>query len=158
MHIRKLLLTVPIFAMFLAGCEQEKPPAVEGLHFPVAVLYSNTALSVFKDAGDLKMMNTQLVINSDTPPVLIDSAFTIYSLDKLRSIHGGLWLMANPVGLTGVTFDLTKAPTSGLDAARATMRTQLDKETWRDDLDRRRAHLAKATTLGKMVSLVQPEE
>jgi hypothetical protein len=71
--------------------------------------------------------------------------------------HGDLWLMAHPVGNTEVTFVLKRAPASGLEAARAAMRAQLDMQTWRTDLDKKRAQLATQTTLEGMAALLHDD-
>jgi hypothetical protein len=156
--IRRILSRIPLFAMLLTGCTPAPPPKVSDLQFPVVVLYTNASTRVFKDATDLGQMNTQTVINSNSPPVLVDSAFNIFTLEKLQSIHGGLWLMAHPVGITEVTFDLQRAPKSGLDAARAAMQAQLETQTWRDDIDARSKKIATQTTLDGMRELLKTDD
>jgi hypothetical protein len=158
MNIRKVIVGIPILSMLFAGCSRTKPPTVESLHFPVAVLFSNACTNFFTDADDLKMMNVQIVINSASPPILVDSEFAVYSLNKLRSIHGGFWLFAHPSGVTEVTFDLAAARNSGLDSARAAFTAELGEETWRDDLAQRREKLEKSTTLQEMFDLVKSDE
>ena len=72
------------------------------------------------------------------PPPLIDSHFVIYHLAKLASTHGGLWIMTHPTSGTPVTFELERAPESGIEAARALLRARLDDQTWRTDLAQKR--------------------
>jgi hypothetical protein len=154
-RFRCILAHLPLLGMLLAGCSREPPPVVADLHFPVAVLFSNSSAIRYDNAADLGVMPVQLVINSKFPPILIDSQFNILTLQKLSSIHGGLWLMVHPSGNTEVTFDLKRAPKSGLDAARSAMRAQLDMQDWRTDLDQRRTTLATQTTLPGMLTLLQ---
>jgi hypothetical protein len=158
MNIRKFIVRIPILSLLFAGCTQEKPATVESLHFPVVVFFSNANTALFTGANDLKMMAVQLVINSNSPPTLVDSDLAVYHLNKLSSIHGGFWLIAHPSGLTEVTFDLAASRKSGLDAARAAFIAQLEQETWWDDLPQRREKLAKSTTLKEMFDLVKSEE
>ena len=136
------------------------PPTVSDLHFPVAVLYPNSYNQLFKDATDLHFMLTNLVISLDAPPLLIDSNFLICTMDRLKTIHGGLWLMTHPVGVTEVTFTLARAPRSGLEAAREAMRTQLDKQTWlhSDESKKLHATLARQTTLEGMFKTFPVDE
>jgi hypothetical protein len=89
------------WALFLslAGCPKPPPPppaapTVADLNFPAAVLYTSSSCVVYKDAADLGVMNISFVINAKSPPVLIDSKLNIFTLEKLRSTHGDLWLMA----------------------------------------------------------------
>jgi hypothetical protein len=100
------------------------------------------------------MHSNYLTLNNQAP-VLVDSAFNIYSLDNLRSVHGGLWLMANPSGATDVTFEL-KAQKSGREAARELCGLQPKKQTWRDDIDASQKTLSRSRTLLEMVNVLQP--
>ena len=154
---------------WLTGCSRKPapppqpavpPPTVADLHFPVAVLYPRSLSLLFKDANDLGVMYVQVVINLDDAPTLIDSDFHIYTMQKLRSTHGGLWLMAHPSGGTEVSFELQRAPQSGLQAALDAMSTQLGKETWldADELDKKRAKLARQKTLTGMMGIVKPPD
>jgi hypothetical protein len=156
--MRRFLLRIPILSILLAGCTQEKPATVEGVHFPALVLYGNAYSEFFVNADDLKSMYVQVVISQDTPPTLVDSDLAIYHLNALRSIHGGLWLMANPSGATEVTFDLARAGESGLDAARAAIKAQLLTQTWRDDVKERTEKLEKASTLKEMYAAIQTDD
>lgn len=144
----------------LSGCSPKPlpPPKVEDLHFPVAVLYENTRVEICKDAADLHVMNVSRVRMFKDPPVLIDSGFAIYTLENLRSTHGGLWHMVNPTGLTEVLFDLKRAAKSGVEAAREQMRLKLDEQTWRDDLDEQRKALTTQQTLVGMAEIVKKND
>jgi len=152
MAILSVLLTL------LSGCKPKQPPKVPDLHFPVAVLFSNSSTVPYKDADDLGIMHVNLLVMTDQHPTLIDSNFDIYTMEHLRSTHGGLWLMAHPSGNTEVEFTLLRAQKSGLEAARAAMRAQLDKQTWRGDLDKQRAALAAQTTLNGMIEILRSNE
>lgn len=99
-------------------------------------------------------MHTNFLTLNNEPPLLIDSKFKIYSLDHFQSVHGGLWLMANPSGMTEVTFEL-KTQNSGRENARALFVHQLEKQSWRDDLQTRRKTLAATPTLLEMAGVIQ---
>ena len=99
------------------------------------------------------MHTNYLKLNSGTP-VLIDSEFKIYSLDNFQSTHGGLWLMAHPSEATDVTFDL-KAQKHGRDTARELLTRQLEKQTWRDDVESRGKELAAKQTLLEMIAVLE---
>jgi len=92
----------------IGGCKTQPPPTVETLEFPVLVLFEDSGVVRHDDAKDLRRMSVQRVTGSNTPPLLIDSNLDIYRLDGLASIHGGMWLMANPSGRTEVTFELIR--------------------------------------------------
>lgn len=142
-------------AALFAGCDNPPPLALPDLRYPVAVLYGNTSVMTFKDANDLGVMyvNSVLSRSNDSPP-LIDSNFVIYSMNGLRSTHSDLWLMANPAGGTSVYFKLEPASKTGIDAARELLRAQLDLQSWREDLEKRRRALAKEKTLAGMVKIL----
>jgi hypothetical protein len=101
-------------------------------------------------------MHSNYLTLNDQAPVLVDSDFNIYSLDHFRSMHGGLWLMANPSGTTEVAFKL-KAQEPGREKARAMFVRQLQKQTWRDDIDASQKALSRSRTLLEMVKVLQPE-
>ena len=109
--------TTAVFAALLAGCAPAAPPSVEGLAFPVLVLFEQSGTMRHDDAADLHSMSVQRVAGSNSAPFLIDARFDIYRLERLQSVHGGLWLMANPSGSTEVTFELVREAQG--DAARA---------------------------------------
>ncbi len=64
--------------------------------------------------------------------------------------------MANPSGSTEVTFEL-KAQKSGRETARALLVKQLEKQTWRDDLESRRKDLAAKQTLPEMIAVLEQD-
>jgi hypothetical protein len=145
------------FALLLAGCTRERAPEVADLEFPVAVLYSTASTMLYSNAADLGVMGVQLVINSSHPPVLIDSGLRVFTLEKLRSIHGDLWFVLHPSGNTEVTFELKRGAESGRDAARAEMTKQLEMQTWRTDVQQRRETLARETTLAGMFKVLRDD-
>jgi hypothetical protein len=145
----------------LTGCRPKPtpppPPTVADLQFPVVVIFGKTSAVKFKDAADLGTMSMGSLNAVTGPPPLIDSSFAIYTLEKLGSTHGALWLMANPVGYTPVKFELARAPKSGIETARELMRLYLDDQTWRRDLEEMRRALAAERTLPGMFAIVRPE-
>jgi len=145
--------------LLLAGCgaKPAPPPPVTDLHFPVVVFFGQTSMGTFKDADDLGTMNMNQLNAVTGPPPLVDSQFAVYHLAKLGSTHGGLWLMAHPSGVTPVTFELQRAETSGIEAARGLMRQWLDQQTWRTDLDQQRRALATEKTFSGMLKIVHVE-
>jgi hypothetical protein len=102
------------------------------------------------------MMHTNYVVLSEATPVLIDSQFKIYAVERLRSTHNDMWLMAHPSGLTEVTFEL-KPQRSGREAARKLFMRQLEKQTWLVDLDERQHSLGVKQSLLEMVAVVQSQ-
>lgn len=155
--MRGIVKLAALLALF-SGCrEAPKPrPTVADLHFPVAVDYARGGVVLFADAKDLSTMSIGR-LNATAEPPLIDSSFAIYTLRDLRSTHHWLWLMINPTGYTPVTFSLEHAPRSGIEAARMQLRTRLDEQDWRRDLDEARRKLAAAKTLAEMVTIVRNE-
>ncbi len=141
----------------LTGCRARPlpPPPVADLRFPVAVNYQRGAVVLYSDAAALGHMSIGQLHAVTGPPPLIDSSFAIYTLEKLASTRSVWWLLINPTGSTPVTFELKRAPESGLEAARALLRTRLDDQTWRDDLEEKRRALAAEQTLAGMVAIVR---
>lgn len=123
--------------------------SIESLHYPVVILFENSSARLCSGPADFKKMHTNYVVLNNQPPVLIDSDFKIYVLNHFRSIHGGLWLMANPSGLTEVAFDLDSKK-SGLTEARRLFDQQLRKQTWRSDQSKALERLSRSQTLVEM--------
>ncbi len=151
----KLSLAASLAFLLFVSCSRKEPsPEVEALRFPVVMLFGNASTRVCKDRAELTNMHTNFLTLNNEPPLLIDSKFKIYSLDHFQSVHGGLWLMANPSGMTEVTFEL-KTQNSGRENARALFVHQLEKQSWRDDLQTRRKTLAATPTLLEMAGVIQ---
>lgn len=143
----------------ITGCAP-KPvaPKVAELHFPVAVLFSTSSSVLYENAADLGVMHVNLVNGSTDAPTLIDSDFNLYTMENLRSTHGGLWLMAHPSDNTEVAFELKATSKSRMQAALAAMRVQLDKQTWRTDLEEKRSTLSAQKTLAGMIDTLHDAE
>ncbi len=143
----------------LAGCRSKPapPPSVADLHFPVVVLYGKYNVVSFPDPESLGTTTIGNLNAVTEPPPLIDSAFNIYIQQELGSTHNWLWLMINPVGSTPVKFRLERAPKSGLELTREYFLARLDQQTWHDDLPKRRAALARETTLSGMIAVLKRE-
>jgi len=157
---RGILRPVAILAL-LSGCRPQPapppPPTVADLQFPVVVDFDSASLREFPTADSLNTMSVGWLNAVEAPPSLIDSSFRIYVLEKLGSTHSTLWLMINPTGSTPVKFELTRAPKSGVEAAREIFRAQLDSQTWRRDLEEKRRALATEQTLAGMLAIVWSE-
>ena len=65
-----------------ASCGKKSPPKIESLQFPVVILFGNSATRVCKDPADLTMMHTNYLVLSEGTPVLIDSQFKIYTVER----------------------------------------------------------------------------
>ena len=151
----KFSVALSLAFVLLVSCrEKERAPKIEALRLPVVMLFENASMRACKEQSELTNMHTNYLTLNNEPPLLIDSEFKIYSLDHFQSVHGGLWLMAHPSGTTEVTFEL-KAQKSGREVARESFMRQLEKQTWRDDLEARRKALASRQTLLEMADLVQ---
>lgn len=130
---------------------------MEKLQFPVVVLFGNSSVRVCSSADDLKKMHTNnLTLNNETPH-LIDSSFNIFTMENLRSVHGGLWLMANPVAITEVTFEL-KRQKSGRTEAQRLFAEELRKQAWRDDQASQLEALHRSQSLLEMEKAISPND
>lgn len=156
--MRGVLRWAALLTLF-AGCRSQPPPppTVAELHFPVVVDFGTAGLRQSANADELSTMRLGYLYGRDGAPPLIDSAFSIYTLEKISSGHGGLWHMANPNATMKVTFELARAPKSGIEAAREIFRARLDSQTWRRDLEEKRRALAAENTLTGMFSILQPD-
>ena len=100
-------------------------------------------------------MHTNSLNLNHQDPWLIDSNFSVFTMAKLRSVHNGFWLMANPIALTEVTFEL-KPQKSGRAEAQRLFVEQLRKQTWRQDQAARLQSLAQSQTLLEMEKAIRP--
>lgn len=138
----------------LFGCKAPAaPPTVGDLHFPVLVLFEQGGVLRHNDAADLNSMSVQRVVGSNSPPFLIDSNLDIYRLDRLASVHGGIWLIANPSGRTEVTFDLARVAQSDAAQSRRLI-AERDQRARSDDDGGAREHLARAQTFDAMAAAI----
>jgi hypothetical protein len=142
---------------FLSGCRDQPPPSVGDLRFPVVVIYGTSSAVLFQNPQALSSARIADLNAVTEPPPLIDSDFKIHILQGLSSTHSSLWLMAHPTGSTPVRFRLERATDSGIEAARALMKSRLDVQTWRNDLHKQREAIDRATTLDEMFSIISPE-
>lgn len=140
--------------LLFVSCKEEPAPRISALRFPVVVLFSSSSSRVCRDAGELTNMHTNYLTLNSGAPVLIDSEFKIYSLDHFQSTHGGLWLMAHPSAMTEVTFEL-KSLNVGRENARELFVSQLEKQSWRDDLESRKKTLPTKQKLLEMAALLE---
>ena len=102
-------------------------------------------------------MHTNYLTLNDRDPRLIDSRLNVFALEKLRSIHGGLWLMTHPSEITEVTFAL-KSQKSGRADAQRLFAEQLRKQSWRDNQASRLESLGQSQTLLEMEQIVRPND
>ena len=137
----------------LGGCASEQPAVVGDLAFPVLVLFEDSGVVRHDDAADLRTMSTQRVVGSNSPPFLVDSRLDVYRLDRLASVHGGLWLMANPSGHTEVTFELVRIAQADVARAQALI-AERDPRLRSGDEPEARRRLLEATTLAAMLAAV----
>jgi hypothetical protein len=141
-----------LLAALLGGCAPPPPPQVEALAFPVLVLFESGVVR-HDDPADLRTMSVQRVVNAHQPPFLVDSRFDIYRLEQLQSVHGGLWLMANPSGPTEVSFALARVAQDDAEQARALIAARV----WaiREGSDPAAAgRLAQAETFAQMLEAI----
>lgn len=139
-----------------ATCRPRSAPNIESLRYPIVILFANSSALLCSGPADFKEVHTNYVVLNDQPPVLIDSDFKIYALNHFRSVHGGLWLMANPSGVTEVAFDLDSKK-SGLAEARRLFEQQLKKQTWRSDRSTAQESLSRSQTLLEMKRAISSE-
>ena len=155
---------VPCFAalqvvvlLLFTSCSKEPAPKIDGLSFPVVMLFGNASTRVCNEPAELTTMHTNYIVLNQQDPTLIDANFKIFAVYRLRSVNGGGWLIANPSALTDVTFEL-KPQKSGRDAARALFAQHLEKQTWLHDRDVRRVALRKEEALLGMAALMESSD
>lgn len=141
-------------AALLAACKPAPPPTPEALAYPVLVLFEQSGVVRHDDVADLKQMSTQRVVNANSAPFLVDSELDVYRVEKLVSTHGGLWLMANPVGRTEVTFELARVAHGDAAQARALIAERFVDIRGRDEEDAAKRQLAKAQTFAEMLAAI----
>src|SRR3954451_8440556 len=89
-----------LFFVLVLGCSKPAPaPKMEKVQFPVVVLFESSSVRACSGPDELKRMHTNNLTLNNEPPHLVDSRFNIFRMENLRSVHGGLWLMANPVAM-----------------------------------------------------------
>jgi len=145
-------------ALALIGCHKSNSSqTTKDLQFPIIVLFGNSSILRCFGPEELKKMHSNYLTLNSQPPQLIDSGFNIFTMENLRSVHNGLWLMANPSGNTGVTFEL-KPEKSGRAEAQRLLAKQLRKQSWRDDQATRLESLGRTRTLLEMERIVRPND
>jgi hypothetical protein len=147
--------------VLLTGCRPKPPPpppTVADLHFPVVADFGNAGLRESANADELSTMRFSYLYGYKGAPPLIDSTFAIYTFERISSGHGSLWHMVNPNSSFKATFDLARAPKSGIEAAREIFRARLDEQTGRRDLEEKRLALAAEKTLTGMLSIVKSRD
>lgn len=142
-------------ALIMSCSKHEPAPSLDALQFPVVVLFGNSSILLCSEPADLTKLHTNYLTLNDRDPRLIDSKLKVYLMEKLRSVHGGLWLMAHPSEITEVTFEL-KRQKSGRTEAQRLFGEQLRKQTWRDDLATQLEALAQAQGLLEMEEIIRP--
>jgi hypothetical protein len=157
--VRGLLLAGPslLVLVLLISCSKPPAPKLEKLQFPVVVLFENSSVRVCSGADELTKMHTNNLTLNNEPPHLIDSKFNIFRMENLRSVHGGLWSMANPVAITEVTFGLKRLKSGRAEAVRLCA-AQLRKQTWRDDQASRLEALDRSQSLLEMEQAISPND
>ena len=145
--VRQALIVTTAVGL-LAGCAKQPPPKPADLAYPVLVLFEQGGAVRHDNAGDLAMMAVQRIMASASSPLLIDSRLDIYSLDDLESVHSGLWLMANPSGLSEVRFVLHRLATADLRRARQLIaaRARVDAQAM--------ARIAQANSLAELIAAI----
>jgi hypothetical protein len=144
-------------ALIMSCSKQEPAPSLDALQFPVVVLFGNSSILLCSGPAELTKMHTNYLTLNDRDPRLIDSKLNVYVMEKLRSVHGGLWLMAHPSEITEVTFEL-KRQKSGQKEAQRLFSEQLRKQSWRDDQAARLESLGQSQTLLEMEQIVRPND
>jgi hypothetical protein len=102
----------------IAGCAAAPAPTPADLAYPVLVLFEQGGGVRHDDAEDLSKMRVQRIMAAGDAVFLVDSRLDIYRLDKLESVHSGIWLMAHPSDFTEVRFDLQRVASADARMAR----------------------------------------
>ena len=131
---------------------KSRPLTVDDLKFPVVVIHDGVRLFIRHNADELQHLNVGMAMKFDEWPTLIDSDFRIFSMEKLRSTKGGLWLMANPTGVTPISFELTPQVQGGLARARQLI---IDCRYLGGDEERKRTSVAGQTTLAGIIEALE---
>jgi hypothetical protein len=120
-HVRKVRSLRPLLAAALAviaGCAEPPAPTPADLAYPVVVLFEQGGGVRHRNAEDLSRMRVQRIMVAGDAVFLIDSRLDIYRLEKLESVHSGIWLMAHPNDITDVHFVLQKIASADADMTR----------------------------------------
>jgi hypothetical protein len=102
----------------IAGCAAAPAPTPADLAYPVLVLFEQGGGVRHDDVNDLSRMRVQRIMAAGDAVFLVDSRLDIYRLDKLESVHSGIWLMAHPSDFTEVRFDLQRVASADARMAR----------------------------------------
>lgn len=132
-----------------------RPPVVGDLKFPVVVIHDGARVLVRHNADELHRLNVGMAMKFDGWPTLIDSDWQIYSMEKLRSTKSGLWLMANPTGITPISFELTRQAEGGVARARQLI---IGCRHLGGDEESKRTALAARTTLAGMIEVLEQNQ
>jgi hypothetical protein len=154
-------------AAILAGCSREPEVVPVGsLAFPVVLITGTNPSNalphrakVIADASELGRMRVeQYSTLTDTtisdPPIVIDSAASIFDMKDIEGEHGGLWMMANPTGMMPIRYKLVRREPSGIEPARTLIANC--KYLGGDlDQDRRELRSERIRRAGSMAEIMQ---
>ena len=134
------------------------PPTIADLKFPV-VLIQDGLLVLPRASPDelLRLHSNYLNMNIQVGKTLIDSDFRIYKVLNLRSTRSGLGQMMKPVSITPIAFELS-VKGRGLEQTRAAIVACQFLGDTGEDTRRKRAAVARETTLAGMIQAIQPDE
>jgi hypothetical protein len=135
------------------GACRSVPPVAEDLAYPVLVLFEQSGSVRHDDPADLRRMSVQRVIHSHSAPWLIDARLDLYRVEKLQSVHGGFWLMANPSGPTEVSFELVRVARADAVQARRLI-VEREPILRAEEVEALRQRLEGATTLAAMLDVL----
>jgi hypothetical protein len=151
MRSLRTLLATMLAAM--AGCAAPAAPTPADLAYPVLVLFEQGGGVRHDDVRDLSMMRVQRIMAAGDAVFLIDSRLDIYRLEKLESVHSGIWLMAHPGDLTEVSFVLLKVASADAGMARKLL-GEREYRLRRGEDPSMHAALEKAETLQAMLQVI----
>jgi hypothetical protein len=104
-------------------------------------------------------MHANRVVLAREAPIVIDGELNLWRLERLRSTHGGVWLMAHPSGMTPVAFEAVRLEGRGVEAAREALLRSASLGGGDVELDaRRRRGLAEASTLGEFIAVLRSDD
>jgi hypothetical protein len=152
--LRKLFLRDGLPRGTGRGLPDGDPRRLAELRFPVLLIHNGTSVRVLRNPEGLEQMHVNHVVLPSAAPMLIDSDLNVYSLERLRSTRGGLWLLVHPSGTTPVIFELTPKGRGGADAARELLLSCKYLDADPDDDARKRRALGAERTLAGFIAVL----
>ncbi len=99
-------------AQSLIRFEPEREITTADIQLPAILIHDRQSCEIIARPEELQTMHSNRYVHREQEPILVDSSFAIYTLERLRSRRHDLWLLITGPGQIEVVFTLKAWPDS----------------------------------------------